>query len=131
MIRRPPRSTLFPYTTLFRSSQSTPSALRTTGRDGLSLPARKVMKKLPAPLLARISWRLLPFLLLMYIMAFLDRANVGFAKVAFQADTGISDAAFAFGAGVFFAGYALLEVPSNLIMHRVGARMWKIGRAHV
>ncbi len=82
------------------------------------------MKKLPAPLLAKISWRLLPFLLLMYIMAFLDRANVGFAKVAFQADTGIGDAAFAFGAGVFFVGYALLEVPSNLIMHRIGARIW-------
>ncbi|GAB2833407.1 MFS transporter [Comamonas piscis] len=82
------------------------------------------MNKLPAPLLAKISWRLLPFLLLMYIMAFLDRANVGFAKVAFQADTGISDAAFAFGAGVFFVGYALLEVPSNLIMHRIGARIW-------
>lgn len=80
--------------------------------------------KLPAPLLAKISWRLLPFLLLMYIMAFLDRANVGFAKVAFQADTGISDAAFALGAGIFFVGYALLEVPSNLIMHKVGARMW-------
>jgi sugar phosphate permease len=75
-------------------------------------------------LLAKVSWRLLPFLLLMYIMAFLDRANVGFAKQAFQADTGISDAAFAFGAGVFFAGYALLEVPSNLIMHRVGAKLW-------
>lgn len=82
------------------------------------------MKTLPAPLLARISWRLLPFLLLMYIMAFLDRANVGFARHSFQADTGISDAAFAFGAGVFFAGYALLEVPSNLILHRVGARLW-------
>jgi len=75
-------------------------------------------------LLVKVSWRLLPFLLLMYIMAFLDRANVGFAKQAFQADTGIGDAAFAFGAGVFFAGYALLEVPSNLIMHRVGARLW-------
>ena len=49
------------------------------------------MKTLPAPLLAKISWRLLPFLLLMYIMAFLDRANVGFAKQAFQADTNISD----------------------------------------
>lgn len=49
---------------------------------------------------------------------------MGFAKVAFQADTGISDAAFAFGAGVFFVGYALLEVPSNLIMHRIGARIW-------
>lgn len=82
------------------------------------------MNTLPAPLLRKVSWRLLPFLLLMYIMAFLDRANVGFAKQAFQADTGIGDAAFAFGAGVFFVGYALLEVPSNLIMHRVGARLW-------
>jgi sugar phosphate permease len=82
------------------------------------------VSSLPTSLLAKVSWRLLPFLLLMYIMAFLDRANVGFAKQAFQADTGIGDAAFAFGAGVFFAGYALLEVPSNLIMHRVGARLW-------
>ena len=82
------------------------------------------MNALPVSLLRKVSWRLLPFLLLMYIMAFLDRANVGFAKQAFQADTGISDAAFAFGAGVFFAGYALLEVPSNLIMHKIGARLW-------
>ena len=82
------------------------------------------MNTIPASLLRKVSWRLLPFLLLMYIMAFLDRANVGFAKQAFQADTGIGDAAFAFGAGVFFAGYALLEVPSNLIMHKVGARLW-------
>jgi MFS family permease len=82
------------------------------------------MKTLPSSLLAKISWRLLPFLLLMYILAFLDRANVGFAKQAFQADTGLSNTAFAFGAGVFFFGYALLEVPSNLIMHRVGARIW-------
>jgi len=79
---------------------------------------------LPAPLISKISWRLLPFLLLMYILAFLDRANVGFAKQAFQADTGIGDAAFAFGAGVFFVGYALLEVPSNLLLHRLGARLW-------
>ncbi len=68
--------------------------------------------------------RLVPFLVLMYTMAFLDRSNVGFAKQAFQADTGVSDAAFAFGAGLFFVGYALLEVPSNLILHRVGARRW-------
>lgn len=68
--------------------------------------------------------RLLPFLLLLYILAFLDRANVGFAKHALQSDTGLSEAAYAFGAGVFFAGYALLEVPSNLIMHRIGARIW-------
>lgn len=73
---------------------------------------------------AKAIKRLVPFLLLMYVLAFLDRANVGFAKKAFQLDTGLSDSMFAFGAGVFFIGYALFEVPSNLIMHRVGARAW-------
>lgn len=73
---------------------------------------------------AKAIKRLVPFLLLMYVLAFLDRANVGFAKTAFQLDTGVSNAAFAFGAGIFFIGYALFEVPSNLIMHRVGARAW-------
>lgn len=68
--------------------------------------------------------RLLPFLLLMYVLAFLDRANIGFAQKALQHDTGLSDAAFAFGAGVFFVGYAVFEVPSNLLLHRVGARIW-------
>lgn len=72
----------------------------------------------------KATWRLLPFLALMLILAFLDRANIGFAKNAYQADTGISDAAYALGAGIFFIGYALFEVPSNLIMHRVGARLW-------
>jgi sugar phosphate permease len=56
--------------------------------------------------LRKATWRLVPFLLLMYILAFLDRANVGFAKESFQIDTGLSEAAYAFGAGVFFAGYA-------------------------
>jgi MFS family permease len=68
--------------------------------------------------------RLVPFLLLMYVLAFLDRANIGFAQQAFQLDTGLSNAAYALGAGIFFIGYALFEVPSNLIMHRVGARIW-------
>lgn len=68
--------------------------------------------------------RLVPFLLLMYILAFLDRTNIGFAKNAFQLDTGISDAAFAFGAGVFFIGYAVFEIPSNYIMTKVGPRLW-------
>ncbi|RJF83346.1 MFS transporter [Azospirillum cavernae] len=77
-----------------------------------------------AATVAKVQARLLPFLLLMYVLAFLDRANIGFAKKAFQLDTGIGDAAFALGAGIFFIGYALFEVPSNLIMHRVGARIW-------
>lgn len=68
--------------------------------------------------------RLLPFLLLLYILAFLDRVNIGFAKQALLRDTGLGAAAYSFGAGIFFIGYALFEVPSNLIMHRVGARVW-------
>jgi MFS family permease len=72
----------------------------------------------------RITRRLLPFLLLMYILAFLDRANLGFAKNAFQADTNLSDSVFAFGAGIFFIGYSIFEIPSNLILHRVGAKRW-------
>lgn len=73
---------------------------------------------------SKVIRRLVPFLLLMYVLAFLDRANVGFAKEAFQADTGLSNAAYATGAGIFFIGYAVFEVPSNMIMHRVGARIW-------
>lgn len=69
-------------------------------------------------------WKLLPFLILMYMVAFLDRSNVGSAKQALHTDIGISDAVFAFGAGVFFVGYAIFEVPSNLILYRVGARRW-------
>jgi MFS family permease len=76
------------------------------------------------PSTRKISRRLLPFLMLMYILAFLDRANVGFAKTAFQADTGLSDSIFAFGAGIFFIGYSIFEIPSNLILHRVGAKRW-------
>ncbi|OLU22209.1 MFS transporter [Pseudomonas sp. PA15(2017)] len=68
--------------------------------------------------------RLLPFLILMYVLAFIDRANVGYARSYLQADTGLSDAAFAFGASIFFVGYAFFEVPSNLMLHRLGAKVW-------
>lgn len=67
---------------------------------------------------------MLPFLLTMYVMAFLDRSNLGFAKQAYQLDTGLTDAMYAFGAGVFFIGYSIFEIPSNLIMHRIGAKRW-------
>lgn len=72
----------------------------------------------------RIAWRLLPFLFVLYIIAFLDRVNVGFAKLQMAADVGLSDMAYGFGAGVFFIGYCLCEIPSNLMLQRVGARFW-------
>src|SRR6202789_4617511 len=68
--------------------------------------------------------RLLPWLLLMYMLAYLDRANLGFAKNAFQASTGISETAYAFGVGIFSVAYASIEIPSNIALHRFGARIW-------
>lgn len=74
--------------------------------------------------LRRIAWRLLPLLTLGYLVSFIDRANVGFAALQMNRDVGLSAAAFGFGSGLFFLSYALLEVPSNLLMQRYGARRW-------
>jgi sugar phosphate permease len=72
----------------------------------------------------KVFRRLIPFLLLMYVIAFLDRSNVSFAQKEFEVDFGISAAAYAFGAGLFFVGYAVFEIPSNILLHKVGARWW-------
>ncbi len=72
----------------------------------------------------RVTWRLLPFLFLCYVVAYLDRVNVGFAKLQMLAELGMSETAYGLGAGIFFIGYFLFEVPSNLILHRTGARVW-------
>ncbi len=76
----------------------------------------------PAALFKKISWRLLPFLTLCYVFAYLDRINIGFAKLQMLVDVGLSDAAYGLGAGIFFLGYMLFEIPSNLLFPRLGAR---------
>jgi MFS family permease len=73
---------------------------------------------------ARITWRLLPLLFAGYVAAFLDRVNVGFAKLQMADDLHFSDAVYGFGAGIFFLGYFVLEVPSNLALNKIGARIW-------
>ena len=72
--------------------------------------------------LAKAGWRLVPFLMLLYFVSFLDRVNIGFAALTMNKDLGLSDSAFGFGAGIFFLAYFLFEVPSNLFLERVGAR---------
>lgn len=77
------------------------------------------------PQLTRLIIRkLMPLLIIAYIISFIDRTNIGFAKEGLEVDLGISAAAFGLGAGLFFVAYASFEVPSNLIMHRIGARFW-------
>ncbi|HET7459178.1 MAG TPA: MFS transporter, partial [Gemmatimonadaceae bacterium] len=71
-----------------------------------------------------VTRRLVPFLFVLYIFNFLDRSNVGLAALQMNRDLGFSTQAFGFGAGIFFVGYALFEVPSNLLLIRVGARRW-------
>lgn len=77
-----------------------------------------------AAMFRKISWRLLPLLFACYIVAFLDRVNVGFAKLQMVTELGWSDAVYGFGAGIFFIGYFLFEVPSNLLLEKAGARRW-------
>jgi MFS family permease len=72
----------------------------------------------------KVDRRIIPFLFLCYILAYLDRVNVGFAKLQMLKDLSMSDAAFAFGAGIFFIGYFFFEVPSNVLLKKFGARMW-------
>jgi ACS family tartrate transporter-like MFS transporter len=80
--------------------------------------------ELPTITLRKVTWRLIPFLFLLYIIAWLDRVNVGFAGLEMNADLGFSSTVFGFGSGIFFLGYCLFEIPSNIILERVGARIW-------
>jgi ACS family tartrate transporter-like MFS transporter len=80
--------------------------------------------ELEARVMHRISWRILPFVMLLYFISFLDRVNVGFAAFTMNKAIGLSPAAYGLGGGLFFIGYFLFEVPSNLILYRVGVRVW-------
>jgi ACS family tartrate transporter-like MFS transporter len=82
------------------------------------------MEPLEQRTIAKVSARLVPFLILCYFVAYLDRVNVGFAALTMNKDLGLSASAFGFGAGIFFLAYFLFEVPSNLFLERVGARKW-------
>src|SRR3569833_3029967 len=73
---------------------------------------------------AKCAGRLIPFIMLLYVANYLDRVNVGFAALTMNKDLGFSASVYGFGAGAFFLGYALLQIPANAILERVGARRW-------
>ncbi|WP_371142950.1 MFS transporter [Burkholderia cepacia] len=101
--------------------------MRSTGRETpderKAIPADSSPADLDA-LYRRIGWKLMPLLLVAQVLAYLDRVNVGAAKLQMAGDLGLSDTVYGIGAGIFFVGYFLFEVPSNLMLHRVGARVW-------
>lgn len=86
--------------------------------------AAPALEKSEDQVYAKVFWKIVPFLMLCYVIAYLDRVNVGFAKLQMANDLKFSETVYGLGAGIFFLGYFLFEVPSNLIMQRVGARTW-------
>src|ERR1700743_2721268 len=72
----------------------------------------------------KVFWRLMPFLMLCYVASYMDRVNIGFAKLQMQQELGFSETVFGLGSGIFFLGYFFFEVPSNILMHKVGSRAW-------
>jgi ACS family tartrate transporter-like MFS transporter len=87
----------------------------------VSMPAKGAME---VEVIRKATWRLLPFLMLAYFIAFVDRVNSGFAALQMNHDVGLTQAAFGLGAGIFYISYVLCEVPSNLALEKVGARLW-------
>ena len=76
--------------------------------------------------LRKVTWRIVPLFVLCFVMSYLDRVNVSFAKLQMQSELGLSEAAYGFGASIFFIGYLLFEVPSNIVLARVGSRRWTV-----
>jgi MFS family permease len=98
-----------------------------TSRAMAAAPRYRSDVDLEARAYNKVTSRLLPFLVVCYVIAYLDRVNIGFARLQMLEDLGFTETIYGLGAGIFFIGYFLFEVPSNLILHRVGARLW-IGR---
>jgi MFS transporter, ACS family, tartrate transporter len=92
------------------------------GTTGLGLPTADAQIERQA--IRKISWRLLPLVVAAYCIAYIDRSNVSFASLTMNADLGLTSTIYGLGAGIFFIGYFIFEIPSNVILEKVGARIW-------
>src|SRR3954470_18757016 len=88
------------------------------------IPAAAVSPEIERRTVAKVSWRLLPLIVVIYFVAYMDRTNVSFASLSMNQDLGFTAYIYGWGAGIFFLGYFLFEVPSNVILEKTGARLW-------
>jgi MFS transporter, ACS family, tartrate transporter len=101
------------------------NALRGDGeRDQMASTTHEAFTPEQTRTLSKAMWRIVPFLFICYIIAYLDRVNVGFAALSMNKDLGLSPTQYGWGVGLFFFGYFALEIPSNLMLQRIGARVW-------
>jgi D-galactonate transporter len=90
----------------------------------VSAASAQAAEQFEAATYAKVTWRIVPYLFLCYLLAYVDRVNVGFAKLQMQTDLHMSDAVYGAGAGVFFIGYFFFEIPANMVLRKLGARRW-------
>src|ERR1700730_6944497 len=115
---------------MLRAPLRRPAATKRSGRKRMSLSATTIASvtgtksELETSTIRAISWRLIPFLVLAYFFSYLDRVNLGFAALTMNAELKFSPTIFAWGAGIFFIGYFIFEVPSNLALEKFGASRW-------
>jgi ACS family tartrate transporter-like MFS transporter len=88
------------------------------------MPDPSTNNEIASRTIRKVAWRLIPFMGLLYLVAFLDRVNIGFAALTMNADLGLTPSMFGLASGIFFLGYVLFEVPSNVMLERFGARLW-------
>ena len=88
------------------------------------IPAIAAAPEIERRTVSKVSWRLLPLIVVIYFVAYMDRTNVGFASFGLNREFGFSADLYGWGAGIFFLGYFLFEVPSNVLLERTGARIW-------
>jgi MFS family permease len=119
------------FVNIFTRTGAATRALKTRNHGDIEMQTITQVAAAPASadlaeeqLYRKVMWRVLPLLFLCYVVAYLDRVNVGFAKLQMLDDLGMSDSIYAIGASIFFWGYFIFEMPSNLLLHRYGARFW-------
>src|ERR1700681_3889294 len=113
-----------PFALIVRDRHSLTKSARISERACKHMTGVCAMQDIEKRVIGKVMWRLIPFLIVCYFVAYLDRVNVGFAKLHMNQALDLSEAAFGLGAGLFFVGYFLFEVPSNIFLERVGARIW-------
>src|SRR3989304_4708546 len=95
-----------------------------TSTDSTTTDGGVAPSEIETRVVKKVARRLIPFLILLYFVNYLDRTNIAFAKLTMSADLGMTETMFGLASGLFFVGYLLFEVPSNLALHRFGARLW-------
>jgi MFS transporter, ACS family, tartrate transporter len=101
-----------------------PAAIQPDGEANVDAASAIGTAEVEASTVRKVTWRIIPFCFILYIISYLDRANIGYAALQMNKELALTSEAFGFASGIFFIGYFLFEVPSNVMMNKFGPRVW-------